>query len=202
VIQLDSTGDATSAGPGESAEEPVATSSVDTASDGGCTERGTRRRRRTPIRWLAAATVVAVLAVAGYGGWLLFERHQRDVAAQQALAAAEKFVVMLTTVDSNAIDKHVADVLDGSTGEFNDQYAKSTSGQHRQAIVDSKVTTHGRVVESAVKFATPNRVQVVLMVDQSVSSLATPEPQLDRSRIKMTMQKVDGRWLVSQVELL
>jgi Mce-associated membrane protein len=146
--------------------------------------------------------VVAVLAVAGYGGWLLFERHQRDVAAQQALAAAEKFVVMLTTVDSNAIDKHVADVLDGSTGEFNDQYAKSTSGQHRQAIVDSKVTTHGRVVESAVKSATPNRVQVVLMVDQSVSSLATPEPQLDRSRIKMTMQKVDGRWLVSQVELL
>jgi Mce-associated membrane protein len=37
------------------------------------------------------------------------------------------------------------------------------------------------------------------MVDQSVSSLATPEPQIDR---KMTMQKVDGRWLVRKVELL
>ncbi|MDI3314024.1 MAG: hypothetical protein QJR12_07015 [Mycobacterium sp.] len=146
--------------------------------------------------------MAAVLAGSGYGGWLLFERHQRDVAGQQALAAAEKFIVTLTSVDSTVIDEHVSDVLNGSTGEFNDKYAKTTSGQHRQALIDNKVVTHGRVVESAVKSATPSKVQVLLMVDQSVSSLAVPEPQIDRSRIKMTMQKVNGRWLVSTVELL
>jgi Mce-associated membrane protein len=161
-----------------------------------------RRRRATRTRGLAAAALVAVLACAGYEGWLLFQRHQKDVAAQQALAAAEKYVVTLTSVDSDTLDKHVADVLDGSTGEFNDNYAKTASGQHSRHIAGNKVKTHGKVVESAVKSATTNKVQVLLMVDQSVSSLAIPEPQIDRSRIKMTMQKIDGRWLVSGVELL
>lgn len=156
----------------------------------------------TRIRWIVAVAMVAVLACAGSEGWLLFQRHQKDVAAQQALAAAEKYVVTLTSVDSDTLDKHVADVLDGSTGEFNDNYAKTARGQHGQHVVNNKVRTHGRVVESAVKSATTSKVQVLLMVDQSVSSLATPEPQIDRSRIKMNMQKIDGRWLVSRVELL
>ena len=49
--------------------------------------------------------------------------------------------------------------------------------------------------------ATDDRVEVVLFVDQSVSNAAAPAPQLDRSRVKMTMDKVDGRWLASKVEL-
>ncbi|MGA8547317.1 MAG: Mce protein [Mycobacterium sp.] len=160
------------------------------------------RRRATRIRGLAAAALVVALAWAGYEGWLLSQRQQKDVAAAQALAVAENYVVTLTSVDSNTLDKHVADVLDGSTGEFNDNYARTASGQHSRHVVNDKVKTHGKVVESAVKSATTNKVQVLLMVDQSVSSLASPEPQIDRSRIKMTMQKIDGRWLVSKVELL
>jgi Mce-associated membrane protein len=161
-----------------------------------------RPRRATRIRGLTAAALVAVLACAGYEGWLLFQQHQNDVAAAQARVAAENYAVMLTSVDSDTLDKHVADVLDGSTGEFNDSYAKTVNGQHSRHVVNNKVKTHGKVVESAVKSASTNKAQVLLMVDQSVSSLATPEPQIDRSRIKMTMQKIDGRWLASKVELL
>jgi Mce-associated membrane protein len=161
------------------------------------------RRRAARMRWVAAAVLVLGLAgVAGYLGQQRFHQHQKDVAAAQALAAAEKYVVTLTSVDSKTLDKHVADVLDGSTGEFNDNYVKTLSGQHRQHVVDNRVTTHGAVVEAAVKSATTNKVQVLLMVDQSVSSLAIPEPQIDHTRIKMTMQKVDGRWLASKVELI
>lgn len=163
---------------------------------------GSRRRRAVRLHWLLAAALVAALALSGYEGWLLLRQHQKDVAAAQALTAAEKYVVTLTSVDSNTLDKHVADVLDGSTGEFNDRYARTAASQHRQHVVNNRVTTHGKVVESAVKSATTNKVQVLLMVDQSVSSLATPEPQIDRSRIKVTMQEVHGRWLVSDVELL
>ncbi|BBY04776.1 hypothetical protein [Mycobacterium noviomagense] len=187
---MESPGDAASAGLHESAAES-------TADDG-----GTRRRGRAPVRLLAAAALIAVLAGAGSGGWLLYQRHEKDVAAQQALSAAENFVVMLTSVDSNTLDKHVADVLDGSTGDFSEKYAKTVSGQHHQHVVENKVTTHGKVVESAVKSVSANKVQVLLMVDQSVTSSANPEPYIDRSRVKVTMQKVNGRWLASDVELL
>lgn len=184
-------------------DEPAAAPVVDADEQSGETAGPGRPKgdRLTRTGRLAAAVAVVALVGAAYGGWSLYQRHEKDVAAAQALAAAEKYVVTLTNVDSDAIDANAADILDGSTGEFNDFYTKSRE-QHRQLLVDNKVTARGKVVESAVKSADTNKVQVLLMVDQSVSNLADPEPQIDRSRVKMTMEKVDGRWLVSRMELL
>ena len=42
---------------------------------------------------------------------------------------------------------------------------------------------------------------MVLFVDQWITNVASPQPRLDRSRVAMTMELVDGRWLASKVEL-
>ena len=158
------------------------------------------RSKMSKIRWIAAAVLVAVLAVAGYEGWQLFQHHQRDVAAAEAREAAEEFTLTLTTIDPNAIDANITAVIDGSTGEFKDLYQKS-SAQLRQVLIDNKATARGLVLDAGIKSATKNRVEVVLFVDQAVSNATAPEPQLDRSRVVMTMEKVDGRWLASKVDL-
>lgn len=169
------------------------------ATDGEQPEK--RKGRRVNVARRAAAAVLAVvLAGAGYEGWLLFQHHQKDVAAAQALTAAKKYILSLTSVDTNAIDKNFAEVLDGSTGEFKDMYTKS-SAQLRQTLIDNKAAAHGSVIDAAVQSASEDKVDVVLFVDQSVSNGAAPAPQLDRSRVKMTMEMVDGRWLTSKVEL-
>lgn len=152
------------------------------------------------LPWVAAILVGVVVAVAAWEGWMLYQQHQKDVAAEQALDAATKYAVVLTSIDTNALDQNFTEVLDGSTGEFKDMYAKSST-QLRQLLVDNKASAHGVVIESAVKSATKDKVEVLLFVDQSVSNLAVPDPRVDRSRIKMTMEKVDGRWLASKVEL-
>jgi Mce-associated membrane protein len=163
--------------------------------------RSARRRRADRMRWLAAAALIVVLAgAAGYVGQQRFHQHQKEVAVAQALDAARKYAITLTNIDTKAIDQTVADILDGSTGEFKDLYTKSAS-QLRQLLVDNQAVTRGHVVESAVKSASPNKVQVLLFVDQSVTNLAFPKPRIDRSRVRMTMEKVDGRWLVSRIEL-
>ncbi|MCA2253072.1 Mce protein [Mycobacterium intracellulare] len=186
---------------------PPADASPDTdpgegSADGEDDQRPSKRKgpRVNVARWAAALILAVVLAGAGYEGWLLFQHHQRDVAAAQALTAAKKYILALTSVDTNAIDKNFAEVLDGSTGEFKDMYTKS-SAQLRQTLIDNKAAAHGNVVDAAVQSATEDKVDVVLFVDQSVSNGAAPAPQLDRSRVKMTMEKVDGRWLASKVEL-
>lgn len=163
---------------------------------------GPRRRliRRPRMRWIAAAVLVAVLAVAGYEGWLLFQQHQKDVAAAQALEAAEEFALTLTTIDPNNVDGNITAVLDGSTGEFKDLYQRS-SAQLRQVLIDNKATANGLVIDAAVKSASKDRVEVVLFIDQAVSNATSPAPQLDRSRVVMTMEKVDGRWLAGKVDL-
>jgi Mce-associated membrane protein len=172
--------------------EPSATSVKDDADQPRWTKRA--------VRWAAAVAVAAVVAVAGFEGWLLYQQHQQDVAAEQALDAATKYAVVLTSIDTDALDQNFTEVLDGSTGEFKEMYAKSST-QLRQLLVDNEAAAHGTVIDAAVKSATRDKVEVLLFVDQSVSNLAVPDPRIDRSRIKMTMEKVDGRWLASKVEL-
>ncbi len=134
-------------------------------------------------------------------GWLLVQHWEVHTASEQALSAAENYVLKLTNIDAEAIDQNLADMADGATGEFQGMQAKSRA-KLRQLLIDHKASARGYVTESAVKSATKNRVVVVLVVDQSVSNKSVPEPVIDRSRIRMTMQKVGGRWLASKVELL
>ncbi len=148
---------------------------------------------------LAAALVVA-LAGAGFLGWKLWNVTSVDDAGRQAQEAATAYAQVLTSIDSNKVDENFDQVLDGATGEFKDMYSQSST-QLRQLLIDNKATAHGVVVESAVQSATPDKVVVLLFVDQSVSNTSVPDPRIDRSRIKMTMELVDDRWRASQVEL-
>jgi Mce-associated membrane protein len=72
----------------------------------------------------------------------------------------------------------------------------------RQVLIDNKATARGHVTEAVVKSADRSHAVVVLLVNQAVRNTDNPEPVMDRSRIRMTMDKVDGRWLASKVELV
>ncbi len=153
------------------------------------------------VRRLATAALIVVLVVAaGYLTWDRFHEHQKEIAEAQALDAARKYAVALTTIDARAVDQTVAAILDGSTGEFKALYGKSRN-QLRRLLVDNQAVGRGHVVEAAVKSASANKVEVLLFVDQSITNRALPKPQIDRSRLRMTLEKVGDRWLVSRVEL-
>ena len=154
-------------------------------------------------RVLAAVMVLALIAaVAGpaFLGWKLWQSYQVTQAGEAAQRAAVSYAQVLTSIYSNKVDENFAQVLDGATGEFKDMYSQS-SVELRQLLIDNKAAAHGVVVESAVQSASKNKVVVLLFVDQSVSNTNVPDARIDRSRIKMTMEYVDGRWRASKVEL-
>jgi Mce-associated membrane protein len=158
-------------------------------------------RRISPRIWLAAIALVAALSGVGYAGWVLVQQRQVHTASEQALAAAENYVLKLTNLDVEAIDRNFADVSYGSTGQFLISHADSAP-KLRQLLIDHQATARGHVTESAVKSATKDKVVVVFFVNQAVRNKDNPEPVIDRSRIRITMQKDYGRWLASKVELL
>jgi len=158
------------------------------------------RRPRRVLTWVLSALLIASLAGSGFLGWQVWQQHRLNQASEKAQQAAVAYAQVLTSIDSNKVDDNFAQVLDGATGEFKDMYSQS-SMQLRQLLIDNKATAHGVVLESAVQDATRNKAVVLLFVDQSVSNTNVPDPRLDRSRIKMTMEYVDGRWRASKVEL-
>ncbi|MEE3062515.1 MAG: DUF3329 domain-containing protein [Actinomycetota bacterium] len=145
--------------------------------------------------------LIASLAVNGLLGWTLWQEHQVKEAGQQAQQAAITYAQVLTSIDSNKVDENFRQVLDGATGEFKDMYTQS-SVQLRQLLIDNKASAHGVVVDSAIQSASTNKVVVLVFIDQTVANSQSPDPRIDRSRIKMTMEKVDGRWRASKVQLL
>lgn len=166
----------------------------------------TSGRRRRPWRQYLRRSVlplllIASLAVSGLLGWKQWQEHQVKLAGQQAQQAAVKYAEVLTSIDSNNVDQNFRQVLDGATGEFKDMYTQS-SVQLRQLLIDNKATAHGVVVDSAIASESTNKVVVLVFVDQTVTNMAAPDPRIDRSRIKMTMEKIDGRWRASKVQLL
>jgi len=149
-------------------------------------------------RWLAVATLAATV---GCGGWLAVQHYQTHVAGEQALAAAEAYVLRLSNIDADNIDRNFAEITDGSTGQFRTMHTRS-SVRLRQQLIDNRATARGHVAEAVLKSADRNHAVVVLLIDQAVRNADNPEPVLDHSRIRMTMDKVDGRWLASNVELV
>lgn len=180
-------------------------SATERAPDPPPTPGSDRRRRISPRSRLAAVVLVAVLAGASYGGWLVLQHHKTDVGAVRALAAAEKYVLTLTNFDSvhpdPADEKDMDYLLDGATGGYRAMYERS-QGKLLKLQVEKKAVGRGTLVDSAIKSATKDQVVAVLLVDQAVTNTDTPDPQLDRSRLRVTMDKVDGRWLVGYLEVL
>lgn len=144
--------------------------------------------------------LVAALAGAGFFGWQFWQQSQLDTARESAQRAAVSYAQVLTSVDSNNVDENFKQVLDGATGEFKDMYSKS-SVELRQLLIENKATAHGVVVDSAVQSASKDKAVVLLFVDQSVANTKLPDPRIDRSRMKMTLEKVDGGWKASKIEL-
>ncbi|GFG87428.1 MULTISPECIES: Mce protein [Mycobacteriaceae] len=156
-----------------------------------------------PNRWAIAGIAAVYLTVFGLAaglGWQLWQQHRVAAAAAAGQRAAVDYAQVLTSIDSGKVDDDFATVLNGATGDFKDTYTKA-SVELRQLLIDNKASARGTVVDSAVQSESTDKVVVLVMVDQTVSNTARPDPRVDRSRMKMTMQKVDGRWLAGKVEL-
>ena len=159
------------------------------------------RSRRISARTAGvAAGFAALLAGTGVLGWQVWQNHQLNLARHEAQRAAVSYAQVLTSIDSAKVDENFKEVIDGATGDFKDMYSKS-SVELRQLLIENKATAHGVVVDSAVESVTRDRAVVLLFVDQSVTNTKLPDPRIDRSRMKMTLEKVDGAWRAAKVEL-
>jgi len=157
------------------------------------------RRDLLPLTAAAASYLIVFGLVVGLG-WTLWQQHRISSAEAAGRQAAVDYAQVLTSIDSNKVDDDFSAVLNGATGEFKDTYSKA-SVSLRQLLIDNKATAQGTVVESAVQSGSKDTVVVLLMVNQAITNTTRPDPRVDRTRMKMTMQNVDGRWLASKVEL-
>jgi DNA-binding helix-hairpin-helix protein with protein kinase domain len=157
-------------------------------------------RRSGPLLAALVTPILALVAGAGLLGWQVWQQNQLSKQRDEVQRSAVSFAHILTSIDSNNVDETFRQVLNGATGEFKDMYSQS-SAELRQMLLENKAHATSVVVDSAVQSASKDKAVVLLFIDQTVTNTKVPEPRLDRSRMKMTLEVVDGSWRASKVEL-
>lgn len=158
---------------------------------------------RSPLRMVLTA-VAALLALAlAVGVGVLYYQHRQDVATEQARtdavkAAGEQAVAMLS-YDYNKVDDQLAAAADGLTGSFRDDYKKLANEVIAPGAKEKKLTVQVSVQGGAPVSASPDDAVVLLYLNQITTSADAPDAATTGSRVRMEMQKVDGRWLTERL---
>ncbi|MGH3319803.1 MAG: hypothetical protein ACRDN9_06405 [Streptosporangiaceae bacterium] len=159
-----------------------------------------RRARAGIVTGTVALLVLVVVALAAASVVLALQARadeQEDARRQAVLQAARQEALNLTTLSYKTFDHDVGRVLDLGTGSFKSQYAKKTK-KLEKALTDAKVRSRGKVLEAGLVSADEDSAQSLVVVDQTVQSPNVSKPALRHYRMRMTLVRKDGRWLVSK----
>ncbi|MGA9873214.1 MAG: h domain protein [Rhodococcus sp. (in: high G+C Gram-positive bacteria)] len=155
---------------------------------------------RTALRALA---VVVVLALA-VGVGVLFHQYRQSQHTEQArtdaVDAARAQATAMLAYDFGGVDDQLGSAAEGLTGDFRDEYTTLVTDVIAPAAKEKSLTVQVTVQGAAVVDAEPESATVLLFLNQITTSSEAPEAASSGSRVRMTMDKVDGRWLTSKLE--
>lgn len=167
--------------------------------------------RRLPLLALVLCGVlVAGLVAVGVLGWQYREGRQAEQARGEALAAARKAAPVVLSYDYRRLDRDFARARAQLTGKFRDEYARTTktvvgpTARKYHGVVKATVAApaDGGVPAASVVSAAPDRVVVLLFVNQVTESTRVAGPRVDLNRVRMTLTRTSGGWKVSAVDAL
>ncbi|KAA9163659.1 twin-arginine translocation pathway signal [Amycolatopsis acidicola] len=156
------------------------------------------RKRRVGFALLTVLTLVAVA-----GATVLFFAQRRaeaitsarfDAVAQARLKVAEVLSYKADTIDSD-IDRARQD----TAGTFAEYYVPFAQQAIAPAVKQEGTSSVAIVSRAAAVSADAGTVVVVVFIDQRTSSKAQPDPRATSSTARVTMTKVAGTWLISEL---
>ncbi|ABL80235.1 MULTISPECIES: DnaJ domain-containing protein [unclassified Nocardioides] len=147
---------------------------------------------------IAAVTLALVVAVAVL--WVR-EPSAADVEgeARAAQAAAERAVVPILSYDATRLDESKAAAQQYLTGSLRTDYDNIFAGLIEKNAPATKTVVQASLVRSSIVRADGDRAQVFLLVNQTRTNKKYTEPQVYKNWVTLTMDKVDGEWLVADM---
>jgi Mce-associated membrane protein len=164
------------------------------------------KRAKRPIAWsrVFAYGILPVLALAlavgaGYLKWSAGAAGDLALARDESVRAARDDTVALLTYHADTVDKDLAEARERLTGEFKDAYSELT----RQVVVpgakEKHISSVAKANAAASVSATANHAVALVYVDQTVT-IGAGAPTDTQPVVRVTLDKVNGRWLVSRFD--
>ncbi|MDQ3502083.1 MAG: hypothetical protein M3486_00400, partial [Actinomycetota bacterium] len=126
-------------------------------------------RGALPLALVGALTALMVLGV-GYLGYRLNAERQTEAAREQAITASRDAARLLFSYDYTTLDEDFAKGLSVTTGQFRDDYSRTTTDVVAGVARQYKAVVVADVVESAVIDAAPDEVTTLVFLNQATTS--------------------------------
>jgi len=164
---------------------------------------------RLMVGAVAAALVLLLTALAlallvdgtGWGDWKRVQQQDEVAEAiRTAPGAAEQAAATILAYDHESLeaDRDAAAAL--MTPEYREEYVETFDDLVLEPAKERKAQVEADVRASGVAAAGPDRVEVLLFVNQTtVSTANSGEPQSALNRVVLALEQVDGAWRVDDI---
>lgn len=182
------------------AENDAEDSDIDTG-PGAADEPPARGQRRTRWSRLIAYALLPGLALlltstAGFLRWQDASLRDAAVASAESVRAATDGTIALLSYRPDTVQKDLESARGKLTGSFLDAYTKLTHEVVIPGAKQKQISAVATVPGAASKSATASHAVVLVFVNQTVI-VGQEAPTNTASSVRVTLDKIDGRWLIS-----
>lgn len=153
-------------------------------------------RQRQFVFVVLPALALALGALAGYLNWQNSTERLATIAATQSVRAARDAATAMLSYKTDTVERDLNAARDRLTGSFLAEFTKLVNEVVIPGSKEKKISAVAQVPAAASVSATPNHAVALVFVDQAVT-IGKDAPTNTASSVRVTMDLVDGRWLVS-----
>ncbi|WP_280245842.1 h domain protein [Nocardia abscessus] len=144
--------------------------------------------------------VVAVAAViGGVNGYRYWDDRQAEQSRKDAVATAGRTVEAMFTYNPQTVDTELPKSADNLTGDFRADYLTLIEKQIAPGAKEKQLTVTATTQAGGVISADSSHAQVLLFLNQVMTSKDSPQGTTTGSRVRVALTKADSRWLVEAV---
>jgi Mce-associated membrane protein len=163
-----------------------------------------RARRRVNWSWVLAFGVLPALALglAVAAGFLKFQEsssHTDEIASIESVQAAKDGTTALLSYQPDSVDQQLGAAKALLTGTFRDSYTSLTKDVVIPGAKQKQISAAASVPAAASVSAGPHHAVVLVFVNQR-ATVGAGAPTDTASAVRVTLDKIGDRWLISDFQ--
>jgi Mce-associated membrane protein len=147
---------------------------------------------------LPALALILTLGV-GYLKWLDGTARESRLAAEQSVRAASDSTIAILSYKPETVDRDLKAAADRLAEPFRQQYTQLVNDVVAPGAKQQHISAVATVPAAASVAATGKHAVVLVFVDQT-TTIGTDAPTQSTSSVRVSLDKVDGRWVISQFD--
>lgn len=145
------------------------------------------------------AMALLLAGAAGYLKWQDARVRDADAVRIESLQVAKDTTVRILSYKPDTVEQDLGSARDLLTGNFRDSYTQLINDVVIPGARDKKISAVANVPAAASVSATPARAEVLVFVNQTVI-VGDGAPTATASSVKVTLDRVGDRWLISEFD--